>query len=211
MVRPYSDDLGLRDYWSDGQSSYKLMSLGQSELGGFISQLPAEVSHPVAKYGSKVKENDSKAEHTVVLCGVVIRSFYKTYPAVMNEETVGLTVQVAGGEAGCIEGFPEHIAVEADVFNKALAVQPFIEIHKLTDAALGVHVAVFCGDVHIGHTLDIEPQLLGGPEAVAKCHNGYHIQRRVDAEDFTSSLSVKVTQQLSRPRSLSFSTRSSMT
>ena len=164
------------------------MALGEvCALGG---QIPAQLSGPVLGHSSEMVQNDAQAQGAVDGGVVCVGGADQGDPAGLQQEAVGLPVQVAGGQGGGVEGFPEHIVIEADGIIQAIPAAPGALMDQIADAALGLKVVALGGDVDVGHTLDVQPQAAGGLHAVAKGGDGGDLQRGVDAQGVLDLLTV---------------------
>ena len=151
------------------------VSFGELEAG-FSAELPLDGGCPALGDGGEVQEHDAEVQLAVKFGVVLVGLADEGDAAVADYEAVGLAVQIAGSQGGCVEGFPQHVIEESDVLFNAFAVAPGVHEDHVVDTELGVYVVALGGDVHIGHALDIEPETLGGLYAVAECYDGGYFQ-----------------------------------
>ncbi len=86
------------------QLATTFVALGELEAG-FSAELPLDGGCPALSDGGEVQEHDAEVQLAVDLGVVLIGLADEGDAAVADYEAIGLAVQAAGSQGGCVEGF----------------------------------------------------------------------------------------------------------
>ena len=83
---------------SKGCGGDQLVILRDLQIARVSAEIPVELSQPVFCHCGEMEQHNTKTQISVDFGVVFIRTADQADFAVVNQETVGLTVQVAGGQ-----------------------------------------------------------------------------------------------------------------